>query len=339
VPAEPSWWYERRRGVAATLLRPLGAMYGAAVQWRIRTTPPYVSRLPVICVGNFTAGGTGKTPLSRHIATLLGARGARVAILSRGYGGRTSGPHWVDREADSAATVGDEPLLLAATVPVMVARDRVAGARAIEADRRAFTHILMDDGLQNPSLQKSLSLAVVDGARGVGNGFVIPAGPLRAPLAFQFGLTTAIVINHGAAAADDNITAKPAFAMLYKGPAMAAYVEPDRASIDALRGQPLIAFAGIGVPDKFFAMLRAAQLDVCEAIAFPDHHAFTDADVGRLQASAARAQARLVTTEKDATRLSGLARPLDAAVVPIHMILSAHDATRLDALLAPLLHA
>jgi tetraacyldisaccharide 4'-kinase len=334
VPAEPSWWYAQGTGLSATLLRPIGAIYGRVVQYRYRSTTAYVSRLPVICVGNFTAGGTGKTPLSRHLATLLASRGARVAILSRGYGGRTAGPHWVDVTSDSAALVGDEPLLLASSAPVMVARNRAAGARAIEADDRGFTHILMDDGLQNPSLKKSLTFAVVDGTRGFGNGLVIPAGPLRAPLAFQFGLADAIIVNQGAQMATGGATVAETLATSFAGPVLSASIEPERGVLDGLRGQPLVAFAGIGVPDKFFAMLRAEGLDVREAIAFPDHYAFTAGDAARLTASAERARARLVTTEKDAMRLSGLGASLGVVVVPIHMVLPTLDTVRLDALLS-----
>ena len=192
---EPSWWYDASEDdLRVRALRPISGLFGWAAQRRLLNAKPYQSRLPVICVGNFTAGGTGKTPLSLMIATLLKERGAKPAFLTRGYSGRKTGPVWVNPSADLASDVGDEPLLLAACAPTMVARDRAKGAQEIEASPMA-SHIIMDDGLQNPSLAKALSIAVVDAVRGLGNGEVIPAGPLRAPIDFQFGLVDAVVVN------------------------------------------------------------------------------------------------------------------------------------------------
>ncbi len=195
---EPSWWYADHEDWRARLLEPIGSFYGDAALRRFQKRVGYRSRLPVICVGNLTAGGAGKTPLAIFTAQSLMSRGERPAFLTRGYGGREAGPMWVAHDRHTANEVGDEPILLAATAPTLVSRDRRAGARAIEARQDTITTIIMDDGLQNPGLKKDLTLAVIDGVRGLGNRAVIPAGPLRAPLAFQFEKTDAIVINNTA---------------------------------------------------------------------------------------------------------------------------------------------
>src|SRR5262245_28011309 len=197
---EPSWWYAQAPSRLAKVLQPLGALYGRAVAARHGRAQSYRSRLPVICVGNFTAGGTGKTPLAIDLCARLKAAGHAPVALTRGYGGRLSGPRWVNAASDVAGDVGDEPLLLARAVPTLVARDRRLGVRAIEVAPHPATVVVMDDGLQNASLVKDLAIAVVDGSRGLGNGLVLPAGPLRAPLDFQLELTDAIVVNEGAAA-------------------------------------------------------------------------------------------------------------------------------------------
>ena len=184
---EPPWWYRDPPSGIATVLRPLAALYGWAAAARYWRATPYRSRLPVICVGNFTAGGTGKTPLVIHLCERLKAAGHEPVALTRGYGGRLSGPYWVNAKSDVARDVGDEALLLARAAPTLVARDRRAGAHAIETGPHPVTVIVMDDGLQNPGLAKDLTIAVVDGGRGFGNGLTMPAGPLRAPLAVPAG--------------------------------------------------------------------------------------------------------------------------------------------------------
>ncbi|MEI9902088.1 MAG: tetraacyldisaccharide 4'-kinase, partial [Hyphomicrobium sp.] len=162
---EPSWWYGGAEDVRQRALMPLSRLYGWIAERRYVRGTPYRSRLPVICVGNFTAGGTGKTPLSIHIARLLIARGEKPVFLTRGYGGRTSGPAWVDHTGNAVRRFGDEPMLLAAVAPTLVARDRRAGIITIERDRRAPSVVIMDDGLQNPAVAKDLSIALVDGRR------------------------------------------------------------------------------------------------------------------------------------------------------------------------------
>ena len=327
MPREPGWWY-RHGSAMERALAPFAAIYGHVATQRLTRGTPYRSRLPVVCVGNFTAGGSGKTPFTAMLAERLIARGERPAILSRGYGGSERGPHWVHRQADISARVGDEPLLLARIAPVMVSRDRKAGAIAIEA-AGAHTVILMDDGLQNPALVKDLSFAVIDGARLLGNRAVIPAGPLRAPLDVQLPLVQAIV---------------------YNGP-VSGHFEDElgwRREIPALHasltttgvwlgGQRLVAYAGIGNPDRFFDTARALGATLVEAVAFPDHARFTDNDATRLLETAARHGASLITTEKDQVRLAGSTK-LEAlaaasAVLPVRMALASGDEGVLDGLL------
>jgi tetraacyldisaccharide 4'-kinase len=188
----PSWWYGGRTPLIAWGLLPIALIYGAVVQRRFKTAPPYRSTLPVICVGNFTAGGAGKTPVALKLAALLREAGRKPGFLTRGYGGKERGPRLVDAVSDDAAHVGDEPLLLAAMAPTVVSRDRPAGARLLES--AGADVIVMDDGFQNPSLKKDFSLIVIDASAGIGSGRVFPLGPLRAPLGFQAKMADAILI-------------------------------------------------------------------------------------------------------------------------------------------------
>jgi len=191
----PSWWYGGRIPAAAWGLLPVSAIYGALAQRRFRKASPYRSKLPVLCVGNFTVGGAGKTPVALKLASLLRDQGRKPGFLTRGYGGYERGPHLVDAALDDAARVGDEPLLLAEAAPTVVSRDRPSGARLLETlDAGA---IVMDDGFQNPSLKKDFSLIVIDAGAGIGSGRVFPLGPLRAPLAFQAAMADAILILGG----------------------------------------------------------------------------------------------------------------------------------------------
>src|SRR5262252_2709689 len=186
----PSWWY-RDKGLVASALAPLGVLYGRITEARAARVTPYRSRLPVICIGNFTAGGGGKTPTAIAVASLLKGLGAKPCFLTRGYGGASKGPVLVGKGM-SAAEAGDEPLLLAEHAPTMISTDRAAGAKAIETTDASV--IIMDDGFQNPSLVKDLSIIVVDAASGVGNGLMIPAGPLRAPLDWQIARADALIV-------------------------------------------------------------------------------------------------------------------------------------------------
>lgn len=275
--------------LAAAALTPLGWLYGASVAYKARQAKPHRSKAKVVCVGNLTAGGSGKTPIAIEIARTLMRRGQRVVFLSRGYGGRMRGPSFVDPARDSAADCGDEPLLLANTAPVIVARDRIAGAG--RADAEGFDWIVMDDGHQNFALAKDLSIVVVDAETGFGNGRVLPAGPLREP------------VGQGLSRADGVIlvgTGSPALPG-YDRPVLRAALVPSSQS--DLAGKPVVAFAGIGRPDKFFATLRQLGASTAHAQGFGDHHSYTASELARLKAKARDNNAVLITTEKDYVRL------------------------------------
>jgi len=298
---DPSFWWQRA-GVRAGFLAPLAACYGAVATARMAKTGRRVG-VPVICVGNFTLGGAGKTPTAIALARLLAAEGERVFCLSRGYGGSDAGPAWVEGASSAARRFGDEPLLLARLAPTLIARDRAAGARAIEASGREVGAIVMDDGLQNGSLVKDLSIAVVDGVRGLGNGEVIPAGPLRAPLEFQLGLVDAIVVraDGDASAAADTLER---LRRNFPGPVLAARVVPSGGTA-WLSGRPVVAFAGIANPNRFFALAESLGARVLERVSFPDHHVFSRGDAECLLALAQAKACDLITTEKDWVRLAG----------------------------------
>jgi tetraacyldisaccharide 4'-kinase len=333
---EPSWWYPQTTSRIATLLQPLGALYGWAAAARYFRATPYRSRLPIICIGNFTAGGTGKTPLAIYLCERLKAAGHEPAALTRGYGGRLSGPYWVNGRSDVARDVGDEALLLAKAAPTLVARDRRIGAHAIEIAPHPVTVVVMDDGLQNPALVKDLTIAVVDGGRGFGNGLVMPAGPLRAALEFQLELTDAIIVNESAATADSSVTAW--LRHRFAGPVLRASVVP-AGSTDWLKGARVVAWAGIGAPQRFFATLRALGADIVESVAFRDHQWLGEDDARRLLDLARRHSAAPVTTAKDMARLAsvdGLCGELREAtrVLPVRLALVEADAERLLSLVA-----
>ena len=254
--------------------------------------------IPVICLGNLTMGGAGKTPAALAVARLLIARGERPFFLTRGYGGRHHGPVMVEPDRHSTTDVGDEPVLLARLAPTIVARARPAGATL--ARERGASAIVMDDGFQNPSLHKDLSILVVDGQRGIGNGRVFPAGPLRAPLQAQLERAHALIVvgEIGAAAA----VATRADALNI--PVFTARLEPDAQAIAALRSEDVLAFAGIADPPKFFAMLRSQGVRIRAARAFADHHRYSARETERLLAEADRHGCVLVTTEKDLVRIA-----------------------------------
>jgi len=332
---EPAWWYRQGPSPIATALQPLAAVYGWAARQRFVRAEPYRSRLPVICVGNFTAGGTGKTPLAIHLCRYLEAASHQPVALSRGYGGRLSGPYWVNAKIDTAGDVGDEALLLARAAPTLIARDRRAGARAIETGPHPVTVIVMDDGLQNPALGKDLTIAVVDGGRGLGNGHVIPAGPLRAPLGFQLELTDAIVVNERAAGVESQTTAW--LRHRFPGPVLqvATIAAEDMGWLKGLR---VVAWAGIGAPERFFAMLETLGAEVAERVPFRDHQRLGERDARRLLALARRHSATLVTTEKDMARLAGSSAPLGELAAasrpfPVKLSLTEPDAERLSTLI------
>jgi tetraacyldisaccharide 4'-kinase len=318
---EPAFWW-REPGSLAGLLAPLAAVYGAVAAHRMARSGVR-ARVPVICIGNLTLGGSGKTPAAIAVARMLQAANLKPAFLTRGYGGRLAGPVAV-APVHGAADVGDEPLLLAAVAPTIVARDRVAGAAAapLETDT-----IVMDDGFQNPALAKDFSLLVIDGRRGIGNGKVFPAGPLRAPLAAQTARASALLVVGEVGASAQSVIAMARRRGLR---VMAAELAPDPAAIAALAGRRVLAFAGIGDPDKFFATLRAAGVAVAETRSFADHHAFTAAEAAELIARATAGTLTLVTTEKDRARMIGnaalAALAARAQVLPVTLAFDDADA-------------
>ncbi len=342
---EPGWWYGPEAGLACRLLMPAACVWGYVAERRWTTTQPFRAERPVICIGNFTAGGTGKTPLALHMAGVVERQGRTPIYLTRGYGGRLKGPHWVVPGEDTAADTGDEPLLLARRAPVMLAGDRAAGARAIVSAGRPDDVIVMDDGLQNPAVVKNFSIAVVDGARGIGNGRVIPAGPLRAPLVAQLARVDTIVVNQ-TAAMDAGIAAQAVatrFKSLFSGPVFVArtLVVGDTAW---LQEKPMLAYAAIGSPERFFRTLRSVGANVVREIAFPDHHPFSETEAATLLQAARTAGAQLVTTEKDWVRLTARTGAVGAGAVaqlksasrslPIAMVFDEPDAGRLEMLIA-----
>ncbi len=292
----PGFWAIRKPTALARALQPAGMVYGAITARRMRREGARVGA-PVVCVGNFVAGGAGKTPAAMALARMLIADGRHVAFLSRGYGGaRRAEPLLVDPAVHGAALVGDEPLLLAAIAPCWVGPDRVASARRAVA--AGADVLLLDDGLQNPALAKDLAFAVVDGEAGFGNGLCVPAGPLRAPLAAQTPLVGALVVVGG----DDE--AAPSIARAAPGrPVFAASLEPDALAAAPLIGREVVAFAGIARPEKFYATLRRIGAQIVATRDFPDHHPFTPREIDALIEEAARRLAILVTTEKDRIRL------------------------------------
>lgn len=308
---DPSFWWQPA-GTAAALLAPLAACYGVIASGRLRKTGRSVG-IPVICVGNPTVGGAGKTPTAITVARLLIAAGKRPFFLSRGYGGELAGPVLVDSAIHRAFDVGDEPLLLARVAPTIVAHDRLAGAAAARA--AGADVIVMDDGFQNPSLAKDLSILVVDGRRGIGNGKVLPAGPLRAPLAAQLEHAQALLVIGEISGAEEVVSAAKSRNL----PVFHGSLQPDPKALAAIRLHKVFAFAGIGDPEKFFATLKQARVDVELRDAFPDHHHYRGTEILALLVRAERDGLILVTTEKDLMRLTG--EPDAAALLDVLRVL------------------
>ena len=281
----------------ARVLQPTGWVYGRATAQRMRR-PGERAGAPTICVGNFVAGGAGKTPVAMALARMLIGDGRRVAFLSRGYGGAERfEPLLVDAKDHSVAVVGDEPLLLAQLAQCWVGADRVRSAKsAVEAGANA---LILDDGLQNPGLTKDLAFAIVDGETGFGNGLCVPAGPLRASVSAQLPFVNALIVLGGGEAAAARIAA------LAPGkPVIRASLEPDALAAAPLIGREVVAFAGIARPEKFYATLRRVGAQIVATRDFADHHLYTPREVEALIAEAGNRNALLATTEKDLMRLT-----------------------------------
>jgi tetraacyldisaccharide 4'-kinase len=315
---EPAFWY-RSPSLASRLLMPLGALYGAVAARRL-ARGGIDAGIPVLCVGNYHVGGAGKTPTVLALVELLRDAGEAPIVLSRGYGGKLRGPVKVDPDRHEAADVGDEPLMMAQAVAVVVARDRADGVAL--ARSQGASVIVMDDGFQNPAIAKDASLIVIDGDRGLGNACVFPAGPLRAPLPPQLARTDALIIVGNGSAADKVAAAVAA----HGGLVLRAHLKPSDVSVAALRGKRALAFAGIGDPQRFFRTLRGSGVDVVTERAFADHHPFSQNELEALAGAAKRDGLTLVTTEKDLARL-GRKRAPD--IVPFAVTLRFDEETKL----------
>ena len=323
----PQFWIAPEH-LASFLLWPASLVYGAAAALRLAAGRPARAAVPVICVGNLVAGGQGKTPTVLALLPLLRGLGLRPAFLSRGYRGRIKGPVRVAAR-HSARDVGDEPLLLARAAPTVVSADRVAGAALAAAE--GADAVVMDDGFQNPSLAKDLSLVVADGGFGIGNGLMIPAGPLRAPLGLQLDQADALILI-GDGPEGERLAElmrkrdKPVFRAVFR-------IAPQA---PALEGHRLIPFAGIGRPEKFFDTVERAKARVVMRIPFPDHHAYTSEEAAALLDLAKRHKAELITTEKDWVRIDTADRTLRAlkdAALTLPVSLAFAEPSRLTALI------
>lgn len=314
----PAFW--DRDGLVPALLEPIGWIYRMAGAMRHRITRPRRIGIPVICVGNLVAGGAGKTPVALSIGARLARSGRKVAFLGRGYGGRLSGPVKVDPGVHDVEDVGDEALLLAELAPTWISRDRGLGGEAAQEDGAEV--IIMDDGLQNPGLAKNLSIVVVDGAYGFGNGRVIPAGPLRETIESGRARADAVVL-----IGEDVAGIGRAFGSTL--PVLRATTEP--AGPPALPPGTLVyGFAGIGRPEKFGASLRALGLTVAGFRGFADHHRYTEIEVDAILQAAAALDAVPVTTAKDHVRLSEARR---VEIPRIELSLLWHDEAALMSVL------
>ena len=312
----PAFWSAPTPTFLARALAPAAAAWGA-VAARGMARPRPRAGLPVVCVGNFTAGGAGKTPAAIALARMLLANGETPAFVTRGFGGRggRGAPLRVDPARHGAGDVGDEPLLLARVAPTFVAADRLAGAQAAQAQGASV--VVLDDGLQGAGPAHDFALCVVDAPAGFGNGRVMPAGPLRAPLAAQWPRVAGIVlVGEGGAAIEREALARDKFVA-------AARLEPDAGIARDLRGKRVLAFAGIGRPGKFFATLEALGAEVAARRAFADHRPYGAADMARLRAEAKGLGLALVTTEKDAARIADMA---GIAVLPVTLAFDAPGA-------------
>jgi tetraacyldisaccharide 4'-kinase len=291
----PEFWAKEPTSLVARLLQPIGAVYGAMTARRM-AQPGQRAMVPVVCIGNFIAGGAGKTPAAIAVAKLLIGMGEKVAFLSRGYGGAgAANPIAVDLARHSAADVSDEPLLLACVAPCFVARDRVRGAA--EAAASGASVLVLDDGLQNPSLAKDFALAMIDGGYAFGNGLCLPAGPLRAPPGAQWPFVSRAIV------VDAPDRAGKAWRVVEGKPAMGARLVPDDAVREKLKGRSVLAFAGIGRPEKFFVTLTELGARVVVARGFADHHPYARSELDGMFAEAERNGLAIVTTEKDLVRL------------------------------------
>ena len=317
----PAFWHNPESVFLAPLLSPLGRAYEMAGRLRQALVRPWAPPVPVICVGNAVAGGAGKTPVALSLGERLIRQGQPVHFLTRGYGGSETGPLRVDGARHSAAAVGDEAILLARVAPTWVGRDRRQSCEAAARDGARI--LIMDDGFQNPAVVKTLSLLVIDGRYRFGNNRLIPAGPLREPADAALARADAVVLLLPDATATEEWLAK-------RKPLLRARLVPGPEA-KRLTGKPVVAFAGIGMPKKFFIMLRAIGCRLVATHAFADHHVFRAEDIARLRREAEAQSAILVTTEKDMARLGP---DLGAGIKTLTVSVTWQDEAALDALVA-----
>lgn len=319
----PAFWWDSSPQWKTHGLAPLSKLWGLTASYILARSAPHAS-LPVISVGNFVMGGSGKTPTAQWIGAFLKTIGERPFFLSRGYKGRLSGftPVRVDPSHHTAEDVGDEPLLLAQTAPVIIGINRWKSA--LLAQKQGASCLILDDGWQNRSLAKDLQIVVVDGERGIGNGLCFPAGPLRAPLTLQWRYADCVLIL-GEGQAGTQLAQE---AQIHQKQVFHFQLVPPQETLVHLPSKPVIAFCGLGHPEKFFRLLRHLGLTCLETYAFPDHYLFTPQDLVNLQERAQQQQALLITTEKDHVRLKHqkILKDLDYFVLPINL----HPLTKAD---------
>lgn len=322
----PAFWFNDREspGWAAWLLYPLSLLWSLAGWTRRTRADPYRAAAPVLCIGNLTSGGGGKSPMVAALQLRLAGIGINAHVVSRGYGGRIRGPHRVDENRDSFTDVGDEPLMLSANGPVWVARDRVAGAKA--AVSAGAELILLDDGFQNPGLFKDASILMVDAGQGYGNGLLIPAGPLREAVASGHERSDLSVVLGPVPARQ---RCRENWPELAATPSIDAQLVPMRTGLP-LEDEEVIAFAGIARPEKFFATLRDMGANLLATHAFADHQPFPPAILRRLIRESREASAVLVTTEKDAVRLP---QELRTEILTVLVRLEPEDWAPIDAVI------
>nr|WP_321445379.1 tetraacyldisaccharide 4'-kinase [uncultured Cohaesibacter sp.] len=310
----PRFWNER--GLLAWLLYPASLIYGRISLSRFNKPARYKARLPVICIGNLVAGGAGKTPMALALGETAVSIGLSPIYLTRGFGGSKEGPMLVDTTKHVSAEVGDEALLLARVAPTIVAKDRVEGVKLAEAlaETREGSIVIMDDGFQNPYLHKDLNLVVVDAQQSIGNGFVMPAGPLRAPLVPQVRRADQfVVIGEG----DRGPRLRQLAAQMGKA-SNHAYIKPARCHL--IGGTRVFAFCGIGQPAKFYRTVEALELDLVDSRDFADHHPYTNGEAHEILAKAEDQNLTIVTTAKDHVRLIGIGEAAATLARKTHII-------------------
>ena len=326
----PKFWYNQKSSALPFLLAPLSRFYELTHAIIQKFTKPWQSPIPVICVGNLVAGGHGKTPAALSIGNFLKSNNKAVHFISRGYKGSLSGPLLVDPKIHTANEVGDEPLLLSEIAPTWIGANREASI--IVAHKMGAEIIIMDDGFQNPSVKKDLSIIVVDGEVGFGNGRLIPAGPLREDIAIGLSRASAVII-----IGEDKLDLKSTLLNFATYPlqeplkVITARLKPID-NFQSLSKKKVLAFTGIGRPEKFFNTLAEMDCNIVGIKKFTDHHQYTKKEIARLHKIADIENAQLITTSKDYVRLTTLQQK---HIVVLPVILDWEDSSLLDSLLRP----